>query len=79
MIRYVGCSDLEANRAFYRPWLTKINHWLDEGKTPYVFFHTADNYDAPILAKQFINDLQRKDITLGLFPAEQQPQQNSFL
>ncbi|MBD1582455.1 DUF72 domain-containing protein [Pseudoalteromonas sp. S16_S37] len=79
VIRYVGCSNLQANREFYGPWLKKINLWLNEGKTPYVFFHTADNYDAPLLAQQFINDLSREDIQLGAFPAQKQPQQTSFL
>lgn len=79
VLRYVGCSDLQANRQFYAPWLKKINHWLDEGKTPYVFFHTADNYDAPLLAKQFIEDLNRPEVKLGEFPAQQQPQQTSLL
>ncbi|CAH9051602.1 hypothetical protein PSECIP111854_00779 [Pseudoalteromonas sp. CIP111854] len=79
VLRYVGCSDLQANRQFYAPWLKKINLWLDEGKTPYVFFHTADNYDAPLLAKQFVADLNRAEVQLGLFPALQQPQQTSFL
>ncbi|BBN81994.1 hypothetical protein PA25_19790 [Pseudoalteromonas sp. A25] len=79
VIRYVGCSDLQANRQFYIPWLKKINQWLDEGKTPYVFFHTADNYDAPLLAQQFVSDLNRLNVKLGPFPAEQQPQQTTLL
>lgn len=75
IIRYVGCSDLQANKQLYRPWLNKIRHWLDEGKTPYLFFHTADNYDAPLLAKQFIADLAHPAATLGEFPADLEPSQ----
>jgi uncharacterized protein YecE (DUF72 family) len=78
VIRYVGCSDLSANKDLYRPWLGKIKLWLDQGKTPYVFFHTADNYDAPLLAKQFIADLDHPIATLGEFPANLEPSQNNL-
>lgn len=78
LIRYVGTSNLEDNRTFYTPWLSKIRQWLDEGKTPYVFFHTADNYDAPLLARQFINDLGITHNVSLPFPAEKEAKQNSL-
>ena len=78
IIRFVGCSQLDNNRTFYQPWLNKIKHWLDEGKTPYVFFHTADNHDSPLLARQFMQDLQQPHPVLDPFPAEKQMQQNSL-
>ncbi|QPB83865.1 DUF72 domain-containing protein [Pseudoalteromonas rubra] len=79
MLRFVGCSDLTANRAFYAPWLNKIRVWLNEGRTPYVFFHTADNHDAPLLARQFIQDLGIPHQVLDPFPAERQPQQHTLI
>ncbi|MCG7560380.1 MULTISPECIES: DUF72 domain-containing protein [Pseudoalteromonas] len=79
MLRFVGCSDLTANRAFYAPWLNKIRVWLNEGRTPYVFFHTADNHDAPLLARQFIQDLGIPHQVLDPFPAERQPQQQTLI
>ncbi|MFC3034044.1 DUF72 domain-containing protein [Pseudoalteromonas fenneropenaei] len=78
MLRFVGCSTLVDNRAFYAPWLNKIRQWLDEGKTPYVFFHTADNFDSPLLARQFIHDLGYSHQVLAPFPAEQESVQNSL-
>lgn len=78
VIRYVGTSNLEDNRAFYRPWIKKIHTWLEEGKTPYVFFHTADNYDAPLLARQFIADLGLNHTVSLSFPAEKEAKQNSL-
>lgn len=78
IIRYVGCSDLAANRKLYHPWLDKIRGWLNDGKTPYLFFHTADNFDAPLLAKQFIADLAHPAAILGDFPANLEPSQNDL-
>lgn len=78
MIRYVGCSNLMANRQMYTPWIKKIRLWLDEGKTPYIFFHTADNYDAPLLAKQFITDLDHPMAKMGKFPAQFEPTQSDL-
>ncbi len=78
IIRYVGTSNLEENRAFYKPWLNKIRLWLEEGKTPYVFFHTADNYDTPLLARQFIAELGLEHNVSLPFPAEKEAKQNSL-
>ncbi|WP_125778996.1 DUF72 domain-containing protein [Pseudoalteromonas rubra] len=79
VLRFVGCSDLAANKAFYAPWLSKIRYWLKEGRTPYIFFHTADNYDAPLLARQFVRDLGVEHPVLDPFIAEKQPSQQLLL
>ncbi|ATC95197.1 DUF72 domain-containing protein [Pseudoalteromonas tunicata] len=78
IIRFVGCSDLPNNRAFYNPWLGKIRQWLSEGKTPYVFFHTADNHDSPLLARQFMQDLGLDHPVLQPFLAEKESKQNTL-
>ncbi|MCF2860107.1 DUF72 domain-containing protein [Pseudoalteromonas sp. SMS1] len=79
MVRFVGCSNLKENRQFYGPWINKIQGWLKEGKEPLVFFHTADNYDSPLLARQFAQDLGLEHKVLHPFPAEQQPKQGTLL
>lgn len=78
IIRFVGCTILDDNRAFYAPWLSKINAWLEEGKTPYVFFHTADNHDSALLARQFVADLGHTHAVLAPFPGEREAQQNTL-
>ncbi|MCX2769270.1 MULTISPECIES: DUF72 domain-containing protein [unclassified Pseudoalteromonas] len=78
ILRFVGCSQLESNRDFYQPWLTKLNQWLSEGKSPYVFFHTADNFDAPFLARQFIADLEIHHQVSNPFPAEKEAKQEAL-
>lgn len=58
VMRFIGCDDASTNQQYYQPWLSKIASWLDEGKTPYCYFHTPDNRQAPQLARQFARDLQ---------------------
>lgn len=57
--RFIGTDDLAHNRNFYQPWLNKMQQWLLAGKTPYAFFHTPDNRLAPLLARQFAEDLRQ--------------------
>ncbi|GAC25474.1 hypothetical protein GMES_3191 [Paraglaciecola mesophila KMM 241] len=56
VVRFVGHQQIDKCASFYRPWINKIKHWLDEGKSPSIFFHMPDNKDAPWLAAAFIHD-----------------------
>lgn len=82
MFRFIGVSDLAANRPFYQPWLHKMAQWFREGRTPYAFFHTEDNISAPLLARQFAKELA--DLTgighpvLAPWPGDLAPTQSSL-
>lgn len=52
-VRFIGHPQLEANDPFLVPWLDKVGGWIEEGRTPYVFLHTADNRLAAELARRF--------------------------
>ncbi|MNF00015.1 hypothetical protein D3C81_1316880 [compost metagenome] len=52
-MRFIGHPELAANEIFLLPWLDKVAAWIEEGRTPYVFLHTSDNYLAPSLARRF--------------------------
>lgn len=78
IVRFVGCSKLENNLNFYQPWLKKLKYWQDEGKTPYVFFHTADNHDSAHLARQFCQDGGIAHPVLNPFPSEKEANQSSL-
>jgi uncharacterized protein YecE (DUF72 family) len=56
IVRFVGHPQIAHTKSYYQPWLPKIKQWLDEGKTPSLFFHMPDNKDAPWLAQTFIKD-----------------------
>lgn len=52
-VRFIGHPQLEANEPFLTPWVDKIATWIEQGRTPYIFLHTADNLLAPALARRF--------------------------
>lgn len=52
-VRFIGHPQLEANDSFLVPWVEKIAQWIEEGRTPYIFLHTADNLQAARLALRF--------------------------
>ncbi|WP_442967933.1 DUF72 domain-containing protein [Pseudomonas sp. YuFO20] len=52
-VRFIGHPQLEANDLFLEPWVEKIALWIEEGRTPYIFLHTADNVLAAKLAQRF--------------------------
>ena len=72
VLRFIGTDDMAHNRKFYQPWLSKIRQWLDEGKSPFCYFHTPDNLLAPQLCRQFAADLGYAHSCLNPWPGEQQ-------
>jgi len=59
-VRFIGHPVLEANDPFLEPWVEKIALWIEEGRTPYIFLHTADNLLAAKLAQRFHARLMRR-------------------
>lgn len=52
-VRFIGHPTLAANDSFLTPWVAKVAEWIEEGRSPYVFLHTADNRLAAALAQHF--------------------------
>lgn len=59
VVRFIGLPQPEQNHRFLQPWLPRWRSWLDEGKTLYLFIHTADNAHAPELARQVATALDQ--------------------
>ncbi|TDF78296.1 DUF72 domain-containing protein [Pseudomonas sp. H9] len=59
-VRFIGHPELEANEPFLLPWLDKVAAWIEEGRSPYVFLHTADNRLAAALAQRFHRGLMER-------------------
>lgn len=59
-VRFIGHPELEANDTFLVPWVAKIAEWIEEGRTPYIFLHTADNLLAAKLAQRFHAQLMQR-------------------
>lgn len=70
-VRFIGHPELEANEPFLTPWVDKIADWIEEGRHPYIFLHTADNYRAAALAQRFHQRLSER--LPGLAPLVELP------
>lgn len=53
IVRFVGHPNLHENTPYLLPWVHKLANWLKQGLQPFVFFHMADNAEAPWLAALF--------------------------
>ncbi|MEG1040793.1 MAG: DUF72 domain-containing protein [Pseudomonas sp.] len=67
-VRFIGHPQLEANEPFLLPWLDKVAAWIEEGRSPYVFLHTADNRLAAALAQRFHQGLMERLPGLAALP-----------
>jgi len=58
MVRFISPLQWQHTDKWLEPWINKVIQWIDEGKTPYLFFHTPDNREAPLLARHFCQLLE---------------------
>ncbi|MBY4679006.1 DUF72 domain-containing protein [Marinobacterium arenosum] len=78
MLRFISPLQWPLADAWLAPWLQKVADWIDQGRTPFLFFHTPDNAEAPELARYFVDKLaERRPDLIGPGewpqPAQQQP------
>ncbi|MCS2607905.1 DUF72 domain-containing protein [Halomonas dongshanensis] len=64
LIRFIGHIDKEINERYFAPWHRQLKLWINQGKTPFLFVHTADNRTSPEMARQLYQALG-KDIMLA--------------
>ncbi len=57
VVRFIGHLQAEVSAAHWQRWFAPVQRWLDQGRSPTVFFHTADNVDAPFQALRFWREL----------------------
>ncbi|RTR05681.1 DUF72 domain-containing protein [Halomonas nitroreducens] len=74
VVRFIGHVDAAINIRYFAPWIDRLDLWIKQGKTPFLFVHTADNRQAPELARRLYRDLAaRTDLpALPAFPGERQ-------
>ncbi|WP_158278871.1 DUF72 domain-containing protein [Leucothrix arctica] len=80
LVRFISPVDINLAHTSLSQWVKKFIQWIDEGKTPWMFFHTPGNQQAPELAQWFAEQLHvaRPDIApLSLW--DKQPKQGSLL
>jgi uncharacterized protein YecE (DUF72 family) len=57
MVRFISPLDYRSADSWLAPWVSKVASWLQEGRQPYLFFHTPDNRESPLLAQHFAREL----------------------
>ncbi|WP_341503535.1 DUF72 domain-containing protein [Gallaecimonas sp. GXIMD4217] len=78
VVRFVGLPDPKANDAFMTPWIEKLSQWLEEGLSPMLFVHSADNDRAPELARLFYDRIRARQPGLEALPEPQFAQGSLF-
>ncbi|MCG7599659.1 DUF72 domain-containing protein [Halomonas sp. McH1-25] len=51
IVRFIGHFDWPINERYFEPWIERLDLWIKQGKTPFLFVHTPDNRLAPQLAR----------------------------
>ncbi|MCE8052579.1 DUF72 domain-containing protein [Billgrantia desiderata] len=57
LVRFIGHLDEAINLNYFRPWIDQLRLWIKQGKTPFLFVHTANNRQAPELARRLHGEL----------------------
>lgn len=79
MVRFISPMDISLAENELQNWANKTLQWIDEGRTPYFFFHTPDNHEAPLLAKRFSEILNEKRPDIPAIKLwDKQPRQNTL-
>ncbi len=80
VLRFVvgAMSEQDTILKMFTPWVGQLQRWVEDGKTPYVFFHTADNHGAPQLAQQLISMVDETHPVAGPFPHALAVKQNQL-
>lgn len=68
IVRFIGHTELSENEMYFADWVAKITQWIEKGKQPYIFVHLADNTQAPKLALQLHQQLQKSIAQLPDLP-----------
>lgn len=70
IVRLVGVGTAGAFAAAFERWADRVAAWLAEGRSPFVFVHTADDRDVPRLCAELHATIRRRaDVgTLPTFP-----------
>ncbi|WP_417863406.1 DUF72 domain-containing protein [Vreelandella venusta] len=78
VIRFIGHIDKTINRDYFTPWIDRLTLWISQGKTPFLFVHTADNRASPELARCLYHEVQQRITLPALAPFADEKQSQLF-
>lgn len=68
LVRLITPLQIEAADDLLSHWVTRVLKWIDEGRRPWLFFHTPDCAAAPELAARFAAKLKAVRAVRGFEP-----------
>ncbi|MDB5389530.1 MAG: hypothetical protein JWM11_5176 [Planctomycetaceae bacterium] len=68
-LRLVGRNDLRATLPWLEEWAPIIAQWLREGRSPFIFAHTPNDFFAPAMARALHQELLKHCPELPALPA----------
>lgn len=81
LVRYISHPNLSFNQPYLLEWVPQLQHWLQAGKTVYLFIHCPDEARSPAIARHFYGALQQAVPALPALPwdtSERSPAQLSL-
>ncbi|MDR5903956.1 DUF72 domain-containing protein [Halomonas qiaohouensis] len=74
LVRFIGHVDEDVNTIYFAAWVERLCLWIKQGKSPFLFVHTADNRHAPQLARRLHDEVARRlgQAAIGAFSGEAQ-------
>ncbi|WP_016915469.1 DUF72 domain-containing protein [Vreelandella stevensii] len=78
IIRFIGHIDKAINTRYFAPWIEQLSLWIKQGKTPFLFVHTADNRESPQMARHLYRLVQAKTALADLVPFAEEKQSQLF-
>ncbi|WP_422717925.1 DUF72 domain-containing protein [Franzmannia pantelleriensis] len=74
LVRFIGHVDDAINERYFTAWAERLCLWIKQGKSPFLFVHTADNRHAPQLARRLHDEVASRlgQATIGAFSGEAQ-------
>jgi uncharacterized protein YecE (DUF72 family) len=74
IVRFIGSVDHAVNEELWQPWIERVVRWIEEGRVPTFFVHTADNVDAIVLARRFHHAVRARLPFLEPLPKVEDPE-----
>ncbi|MEO1094527.1 MAG: DUF72 domain-containing protein [Cyanobacteria bacterium J06638_28] len=79
LVRYISHPDLNFNESYLMDWTPRLQQWLAQGKTVYLFVHCPDESRSPAIARHFYESLKVTYPDLPALPWDNQAKPASQL
>ncbi len=79
LVRYISHPDLNLNEPYWLEWVPRLQQWLAQGKTVYLFIHCPQEGRSPAIARHFYEALKVVAPAIAPLPWAAMPQPDAQL